>query len=70
MKEEAESSHRPVLREAFLSAARPESGQRWIDGTFGRGGHSRGLLEAGAEVLALDCDSSAGSIGSGPISRK
>jgi 16S rRNA (cytosine1402-N4)-methyltransferase len=59
MKVEAGSSHQPVLREAFLSAARPEPGQRWIDGTFGRGGHSRALLEAGAEVLALDCDSSA-----------
>jgi 16S rRNA (cytosine1402-N4)-methyltransferase len=27
-----------------------------LDGTFGRGGHTRALLQAGAEVLALDQD--------------
>jgi 16S rRNA (cytosine1402-N4)-methyltransferase len=30
-----------------------------VDGTFGRGGHSRALLEAGAQVLGLDQDSAA-----------
>lgn len=32
---------------------------RWIDGTFGRGGHTGALLEAGAEVLGLDRDETA-----------
>jgi 16S rRNA (cytosine1402-N4)-methyltransferase len=30
-----------------------------VDGTFGRGGHSRALLEAGAQVLGLDQDGDA-----------
>jgi 16S rRNA (cytosine1402-N4)-methyltransferase len=51
--------HTPVLLEAFLSATRPGPGQRWIDGTFGRGGHTRALLAAGAEVLGLDRDEAA-----------
>ncbi len=49
-------AHVPVLLEAFLTAVNPKPGQRWIDGTFGRGGHTLALLEAGAEVLALDRD--------------
>jgi 16S rRNA (cytosine1402-N4)-methyltransferase len=51
--------HEPVLVPAFMEAASPGPGQRWVDGTFGRGGHSSALLEAGAEVLALDRDASA-----------
>jgi 16S rRNA (cytosine1402-N4)-methyltransferase len=39
-----------------LAAAGAVSGERWIDGTFGRGGHSRALLERGASVLGLDQD--------------
>jgi 16S rRNA (cytosine1402-N4)-methyltransferase len=42
-----------------LAAARVQPGQRWIDGTFGRGGHSRALLERGAQVLGLDRDGAA-----------
>jgi 16S rRNA (cytosine1402-N4)-methyltransferase len=34
----------------------PAPGKRILDGTFGRGGHSRRLLEAGASVWALDRD--------------
>jgi 16S rRNA (cytosine1402-N4)-methyltransferase len=51
--------HTPVLLKEFLDAAQPTEGQRWVDGTFGRGGHTRALLAAGAEVLGLDCDESA-----------
>jgi 16S rRNA (cytosine1402-N4)-methyltransferase len=42
-----------------LAAAKVQPGQRWIDGTFGRGGHSRALLEKGAVVLGLDQDGEA-----------
>jgi 16S rRNA (cytosine1402-N4)-methyltransferase len=48
--------HVPVLLAEVLAAARVQPGQRWIDGTFGRGGHSRALLEKGAVVLGLDQD--------------
>ena len=47
-----------LLREV-LAAAHVQRGHRWVDGTFGRGGHSRALLEAGALVLGLDRDSAA-----------
>jgi len=53
------SEHVPVLLVEVLAAADVRPGQRWIDGTFGRGGHSRALLEAGASVLGLDQDSEA-----------
>lgn len=51
--------HQPVLLEAFLSAVQPQRDERWVDGTFGRGGHTRALLEAGVRVVALDQDEEA-----------
>ena len=51
--------HVPVLLAEVLAAARVQPGQRWIDGTFGRGGHSLALLEKGALVLGLDQDGEA-----------
>ena len=51
--------HVPVLLVGVLAAAGTLSGQRWIDGTFGRGGHTRALLERGASVLGLDRDEEA-----------
>jgi 16S rRNA (cytosine1402-N4)-methyltransferase len=51
--------HIPVLLAEVLAAARVQPGQRWVDGTFGRGGHSRALLEKGAAVLGLDRDGEA-----------
>ncbi|MCY4306541.1 MAG: 16S rRNA (cytosine(1402)-N(4))-methyltransferase RsmH [Aestuariivita sp.] len=51
--------HVPVLLEPFLNAAKPVSGT-WIDGTFGAGGYSKALLEAGADyVIAIDRDATA-----------
>lgn len=48
--------HVPVLLEPILSACAPISGT-WLDGTFGAGGYSRGLLGAGAErVIGVDQD--------------
>jgi 16S rRNA (cytosine1402-N4)-methyltransferase len=51
--------HIPVLLAEVLAAGKVEPGQRWIDGTFGRGGHARALLEKGALVLGLDQDAEA-----------
>lgn len=58
-KAEETKEHVPVLLAEVLAAARVQPGQRWIDGTFGRGGHSRALLERGASVLGLDLDNEA-----------
>jgi len=48
--------HIPVLLRPLLKAVAPVSG-RWLDGTFGAGGYTRGLLEAGAsQVIGVDRD--------------
>lgn len=50
--------HIPVLLRPLLDVIAPVSG-RWLDGTFGAGGYSRALLEAGAEkVIGVDRDPS------------
>lgn len=50
------SPHIPVLLRPLIDAVSPVSG-RWLDGTFGAGGYTRALLEAGAEqVIAVDRD--------------
>jgi 16S rRNA (cytosine1402-N4)-methyltransferase len=51
--------HVPVLLREVLAVAKVRPGHRWVDGTFGRGGHTRALLEAGALVLGLDQDGAA-----------
>lgn len=50
--------HVPVLLEEVVAALAPLAGSRVVDGTFGAGGYSRALLEAGAEVIAIDRDPS------------
>ena len=52
-------SHVPVMLPEVLDALAPSCGRTVIDGTFGAGGYSRGILETGAEVLALDRDPAA-----------
>ena len=53
------ASHVPVLMAEVLETLEPAPGKTIIDGTFGAGGYSRALLDAGADVLALDRDPSA-----------
>lgn len=48
--------HVPVLLDEVLDALAPLSGAQVLDGTFGAGGYSRALLDAGANVTALDRD--------------
>jgi 16S rRNA (cytosine1402-N4)-methyltransferase len=50
--------HVPVLLDEVLAALSPLEGKRIVDGTFGAGGYSRALLEAGALVIAIDRDPS------------
>ena len=48
--------HGPVLLRPLLEAVAPVCGT-WIDGTFGAGGYTRGLFDAGAAtVIAIDRD--------------
>ena len=54
-----EQPHVPVLLAEVIEALAPAPGRLILDGTFGAGGYSRALLEAGAEVLALDRDPAA-----------
>lgn len=51
--------HVPVLLEPALELLQPEPGRRYIDGTFGFGGHTSALLDAGAEVVGVDLDAEA-----------
>src|SRR5690349_13265461 len=54
----SEPPHIPVLLDEVLEALAPIDGARIVDGTFGAGGYSRALLNAGATVVALDRDPS------------
>jgi len=52
----AEAPHIPVLLKPLLAACAPVEGV-WLDGTFGAGGYTRGLLAAGAaRVIGVDRD--------------
>ena len=54
--------HVPVLPDEVRTALNPQSGQWFIDGTLGAGGHAQAILEATApdgRLLALDADSKA-----------
>jgi 16S rRNA (cytosine1402-N4)-methyltransferase len=52
----SEAHHIPVLIEPIIENISPVSGV-WVDATFGAGGYTRALLDAGAEfVFAIDRD--------------
>ena len=51
-----DAPHIPVLLRPLLRECAPISG-RWLDGTFGAGGYTKGLLAAGADhVIGVDRD--------------
>jgi 16S rRNA (cytosine1402-N4)-methyltransferase len=54
-----EDQHLPVLKEAVLERLEVRANGTYIDGTFGRGGHSRAILEqldSGGRLLVVDRD--------------
>ena len=60
--EKSMTGHRPVLLAQAVNALQPRPAGRYLDGTFGGGGHTRALLEGSAPdgvVLALDADPAA-----------
>lgn len=52
------ANHLPVLLDEVIAAFQPRGRKRFLDATFGGGGHTRALLEAGPEVtvVSIDCD--------------
>ncbi|MFP6899850.1 MAG: 16S rRNA (cytosine(1402)-N(4))-methyltransferase RsmH [Opitutales bacterium] len=50
--------HLPVLLDEVLETLNPQPRSRFLDCTFGGGGHTKALLESadGVEVTAMDCD--------------
>lgn len=53
---EQDAPHVPVLLAEVLTALAPLEHATIVDGTFGAGGYSRALLDAGASVVAIDRD--------------
>ena len=52
-------THIPVLKEETIAALDVTAGGRYVDGTLGRAGHTRGILARGGEVLGIDRDDAA-----------
>ncbi|MEE2761217.1 MAG: 16S rRNA (cytosine(1402)-N(4))-methyltransferase RsmH [Pseudomonadota bacterium] len=53
-------SHVPVMMKEVLTALAPQDGGTYVDGTFGRGGHTRAILAvAETRVIAIDRDPAA-----------
>lgn len=52
----AVAPHIPVLLDEVIAGLAPTNGETHVDGTFGAGGYTRALLQAGARVYAFDRD--------------
>ena len=52
----AAAPHIPVLLDEVIAALEPCPGAVIVDATFGAGGYTRRLLDAGAQVHAFDRD--------------
>ena len=58
MQDTQQTGHKPVLTEEVLTYLNPQAGKRYLDATFGAGGHTRAILEhePNCSVIALDWD--------------
>jgi 16S rRNA (cytosine1402-N4)-methyltransferase len=54
--QDARPPHIPVLLDEVIAALDPQPGDVVVDATFGAGGYSRAILDAGATVHAFDRD--------------
>jgi 16S rRNA (cytosine1402-N4)-methyltransferase len=64
-----EAPHIPVLLDEVVGALAPRPGMTIVDATFGAGGYSAALLEAGASVHAFDRDPDAVAAGQALVAR-
>ena len=55
----SEAPHVSVLLDEVVEALAPAPGKTIVDATFGAGGYSRAILDAGADVIAFDRDPAA-----------
>jgi 16S rRNA (cytosine1402-N4)-methyltransferase len=51
-----ETTHEPVLLHEALDLLNVQPGGVYVDATFGGGGHTRGIVERGGQVVAIDQD--------------
>jgi 16S rRNA (cytosine1402-N4)-methyltransferase len=61
--------HVPVMLTEVLSALAPHPASAIVDGTFGAGGYSEAILDAGANIIAIDRDPSAIEAGAAMVAR-
>lgn len=54
-----EFEHTPVLLKEAVELLDVQDGRWYVDATFGRGGHTREILDLGGSVIALDHDKEA-----------
>lgn len=54
-----EIKHVPVMLETVLDILQVEADKWYLDATFGRGGHTNAILQAGGKVIAFDFDQEA-----------
>ena len=56
---EQQALHAPVMLTEAVESLNIQPNSWYIDGTFGRGGHTKAILEKGGNVIALDHDQEA-----------
>ena len=65
----SQKPHIPVMLNEVMRALSPSSGDVMVDATFGAGGYTSAILNAGAKVVAIDRDPNAISAGEALVSQ-